>query len=197
MSYYGGRCTAPGQGILLPSSDNLSRRELIKIISISIHVPYHDVGIGSVSDKNKLSIRVSEEDLVQQEFSDRQCGRDITKIQRSRVKAASGVVVIDELHVIFGDLLGGCGEVVKVHFGEARRPIGVVIRHVHPLPERVNKGVVETLCRLIDFGDTENVINVTDDCHTLGRHQVGGCIPFVSSACIHIKPLWWSSRITR
>lgn len=63
-------------------------------------------------------MRVRDKDLVQQVFSDRKGGRNVTKVQWPRVKATTRVGIVNELHVVLGYLLWGCGEVVEVHFGE-------------------------------------------------------------------------------
>ena len=84
-----------------------------------------------------------------------------------------------------------------MHFRETPGPIGVIIRHVHPLSERVDEGVIETLCGLVDLRDSENIVDVADDCHTFGWHQVGSSVSFVGAAGKYIEPLWWSSRVAR
>lgn len=85
---------------------------------------------------------------------------------------------------------------MEVHLGEAPRPICIDIRHVHPLSEWIDKGIVEAFRRLPYLRDSENIINIAHDRHALCRHQVGSCISFLSAAGIYIESLWRSSCVT-
>lgn len=85
---------------------------------------------------------------------------------------------------------------MEVHLGETPRPICIDVRHVHPLSEWIDEGVVEAFCRPPYLCDSENIINIADNRYALCRYQVGSCISFLSAAGIYIESLWRSSRVT-
>lgn len=56
---------------------------------------------------------------------------------------------------------------MKVEVRDRSGPIGIDFRHVHPRRERSSKRVQETLLRIIDLGDTKNVVDIGDNGETL------------------------------
>jgi len=77
----------------------------------------HDVRVGCVRYEDKLSLRESLEDAVQQEFADTEGSADVGEVQRAVVEASAWVGGVDELHVVPRHLLGcGC-EVVEMCVG--------------------------------------------------------------------------------
>ena len=84
---------------------------------------------------------------------------------------------------------------MEVCVGQTFGPIGVNVRHVHPLHERIYESIVETFGRLIDFRDTEDVINVVNDGQTFRWYQVRGCVPLRALTSVNIEALRWTSSI--
>lgn len=76
--------------------------------SYHFRVVTHYVTVAGVGDQDELALGEGFEDLLQQKFANGECGRDIAKVERPGIEGATRVGAVDELHVVSGDLLGGC-----------------------------------------------------------------------------------------
>ena len=107
--------------------------DLIWELGDHLRIGAHDVAVAGVGDEDELAVRESAEDFLQQEFADGEGGADVAEVERSRVEGATGVGLVDEVHVVARHLFGRSGEVVEVIIRYAAGPVGVDLRHVHPL----------------------------------------------------------------
>lgn len=131
-------------------------------------------------------MRIRLEDLLQQEFTDAECLVNVAEVEGTRVKGTTRIGLVDEVHVVSGHLLRGCGEVVEMKVWDAARPVGVDIRHVHPGGKRPCKGVQQAFFWLIDFGDAKDVVNVTDDGEAGRGDQVSCCVARICSVGVDV-----------
>lgn len=92
-------------GARVPKKDTL---HLAWKVGRHFRVVTHDVAVAGVGDEDKLALRKCLKHLFQQEFADGQGGGDVAKVEGTGVERPAGVVVIDELHVVSGDLFGSC-----------------------------------------------------------------------------------------
>ena len=134
----------------------------------------HHVRVARVGHQHEFPLRIGLEDLLEQKLTDRQSRTDVAEVEGPRVEAAAGVGLVDEVHVVAGDLLGRGGEVVEVEVGDGARPVGVDVRHVHPGGEGAGEAVEETFRGLVDLGDAQDVVDVGDDGQAGLGNQIGG-----------------------
>lgn len=99
------------RGARVPQED---AEDLRWVVLVQLWVGFHDVRVGRVPDEDELPVGERLEDLVQQELAYRQRGREIGKVERSRVEGAERVRLVDEVHVVARDLLRRRGEVVEM-----------------------------------------------------------------------------------
>ena len=149
----------------------------------------HDVAVAGICYQDKLPLGVCLEDLLQQEFADRKRGADVAEVQWTRIEGATRVGLVDEIHIIASDLLGGGGQVVEVKVRNRARPIGVDIRHVHPGHERAGEGVEQALLGFVDFGNAKDVVNIGDDAQPGLGDEVGGGITVDVTLRIDVQAL--------
>ena len=76
-----------------------------------------------------------------------------------------------------------------MHCWNAVTPIAVNVGHVLPWCEWASEGVEQSLGRLVNFGDTENVIDIADDGQTGGRDQVCSSVSESRSTDISVYSL--------
>ena len=149
----------------------------------------HYIAVARISDQHKLSLRVCPEDLLEQIFTDTERLIDVTEVERTCVKRTTRVRLVNKVHVIPRDLLGGRRQVVEMKVGDAARPIGIDVGHVHPRSEWTREGIEETFFWLVDLGDPKNVVNVGDDREAGRRDQVGCCVARVCTIGVDIEAL--------
>lgn len=94
-------------------------------------VPHH-VAVGRVGHEDEFSSGKSLEDLDEEIFPDRQCGIDVAEVEGPGVEGTARVGLVDELHVVPRRLFRRRGQVVEVEVGQAARPVGIYLWHVHP-----------------------------------------------------------------
>ena len=134
--------------------------DLARVIFRQCRVRLHDIAVARVCHENELPLGVRQKDLVQQESSDLQCCANIAEIQGPGIEGAARVSLIDEVHVVAGHLFWSRSQVMEVEVWDAARPIGVDIRHVHPLRERTSKGVQETFLGIVYLGNAQDIIDI-------------------------------------
>ena len=115
--------------------------DLIREFGDHCRIIAHNVAVTRIRDEDEFALGKSAEDLLEQEFADGQGSADVAEVEGPRVEGTTGVGLVDEIHVIAGDLFGGGGEVVEVEVGDAARPVGVDLGHVHPGGEGAGEGV--------------------------------------------------------
>jgi hypothetical protein len=71
-------------------------------------------------------------------------------------------------------------KVVEMRIREAPGPVAVDFWHLLPSCEWAGERIEYPLVRLVDLGDTQNVVNVGNEGESLRRHKVGSRI---SDAC--------------
>lgn len=86
--------------------------------------------------------------------------------------------MVDELHVNAGSLFRGGSKVVEVIrvIGVLTRPGSEDLGHVKPGDEITGEGVEEAFFRLVDLGDAENVVDVSEDCVAFVGDEISGCV---------------------
>jgi hypothetical protein len=134
----------------------------------------HDIAVAGIGDKDKLSLREGLEDLGQKELADGKSGRNVGEVERTGIERSTGVMGVGEVHVSSGDLLGGGGQIVEMHVGQTLAPVGVDVGHVLPGDVLLGERVEQTLRRLVDLCDTEDIINITDNGETGSGYEVSG-----------------------
>ena len=170
----------------IPQKDTL---HLIREFRDHSRIIAHHVAVTRISDKDELPLRKGLEDLLEQEFADRERGGDVGEVERSRVEGSSGVCLVDEVHVVAGYLLGGCGQVVEVEVWDRFRPIGVDLGHVHPRGERAGEGIQQPFFRLVDLGYAQDIVDVRDDGKAFVGNEEGGGIADLDALCVDIQTL--------
>ena len=135
----------------IPQEDTF---DLTRVIFRHCRVRLHDIAVACVCHENELPLRVRLKDLVQQESSDAQGCADIAEIQGPSIEGAAGIGLVDEVHVVASHLLRSGSQVVEMEIWNAARPIGVDIRHIHPLRERASKRIQESLLWIVYLGNT-------------------------------------------
>lgn len=137
--------------------------DLVGEIRCELGVIAHYIAVAGIRHQDEFPLGVGGENLLEQEFPDAQGCADVAKVQRTGVKRTAGIRLVDEVHVIPRDLLRGGRQVVEVDTRDRPRPVGIDIWHVLPLGKRAGERVQEAFFRLVDFGHTENIINVRDN----------------------------------
>lgn len=75
---------------------------------------------------------------------------------------------------------------MEMEIWNALRPICIDIRHVHPWCEGFGERVEESIRRLIDSCDAQNIVNIRDDREASGGHKERGCVSSVCAVGIDI-----------
>ena len=88
---------------------NKNTRHLPRKILRHLRVLPHDIGVRSVAHEDEFALRVGLKDAVEQEFTDGERGVDVGEVEGTRVEGAERVGFVDEVHVVWGSLLGGGG----------------------------------------------------------------------------------------
>lgn len=156
-----------GRGIAKENTLNLTR-----VLGGHCRIIAHDIGIAGIGDEDKLPVREALEDLFKEEFPDCQGGGDIAKIEWSGIEAAAGISLVNEIHVVSSNLLGSGCQVMEMHGRNAFGPVSVDIWHVHPLDKRSRERIEEALFRIIDLGDSQDVVNIADDSQALVGDEI-------------------------
>lgn len=79
------------RGVLEPDALHLAR-----VVGGHLRVVGHDIAVGGVGDQDELALREGLEDLVEEEFADRERGGDVAEVEGPRVEGAEGVGLVDE-----------------------------------------------------------------------------------------------------
>ncbi len=69
----------------------------------------HDVAVASVGDEDEFPVGIGAEDFLEQVFADAEGLIDIAEVEGTGVEGTAGVGLVDEVHIIARDLLGGGG----------------------------------------------------------------------------------------
>ena len=85
----------------------------------------HNITVACIRNQDKLSLWKGLENFIEQELADAQRGADVAEVQRTIVKGASRVVLVDEIHVIASHLLRSGGQIMEPEVRKSARPIGV------------------------------------------------------------------------
>ena len=154
-----------------------------------MRIGFHDVAIARVSHQDEFPSRIGLEDFIEQVFADTERSRYVAEIEGSSVKGAARVGLVDEVHVIASDLLGGRRQVVEMDVWDGTRPIGVDLGHVFPLDEGAGEGIKEAFFGLVNLRYAEDIIDVANDGKSGGRNEIGGCIADVATFGVYIQTL--------
>lgn len=149
----------------------------------------HDIAVAGVGYEDELSLWECLEDLVQQELADTQGCADIAEVQRARVERTTWVGLVDEVHIIAGDLFGGRRQVVEMRAWDAAGPVCIDVWHVIPLRERLCERIEQPFLWRVDLGHSQNVINVRDDGQAFRRSKIGCCVPVDVTLCVDVQAL--------
>ena len=156
----------------------------------------HDIRIAGIGHKDKLPLRKRLENLDEQVLPDRQRRRDVGEVEGPGVEGATGVSLVDEVHVVAGDLLGGRGQVVEVEVVDGSGPVGVDLGHVHPGHEGASEGVQEAFFGLVDLGDAQDVVDVGDDRQAFVGNEEGGGVADFGTLGVDVHPLYLGGGVT-
>ena len=85
----------------------------------------HNITVACIRNQDELSLWKGLEDFIEQEFADAQRSADVAEVQRTIVKGASRVGLVDEIHVIASHLLRSGGQIMEPEVWKSPRPIGV------------------------------------------------------------------------
>jgi len=80
--------------------------DLTRVIRGQLRVGFHDVRVTGICHQDEFAVGKCLEDLVEQELSDRKRRGDIAEIERAGVETATGIGLVDEVHVVACDLPG-------------------------------------------------------------------------------------------
>ena len=78
---------------------------------------------------------------------------------------------------------------MEVKVGNAARPVGVDVRHVHPRRKRARERVQQPFFGLVDFGNAQDVVDVVDNGQTGRGNEVGGCVSRVRAVGVDVQAL--------
>ncbi len=79
-----------------------------------MRIGFHDIAIARVGHQDKFPSWIRLKYFIEEEFADAERSRYVAEIERSGIEGATRVGLVDEIHVIAGDLLGGRCQVVEM-----------------------------------------------------------------------------------
>ena len=112
------------------NTQDLVQKEIHEVRSYVRWVISHNITIARIRNQDELSLWKGLENFIEQELADAQRSADVAEVQRTIVKGASRVVLVDEIHVIASHLLRSGGQVMEPEVRKSARPIGIDIYHL-------------------------------------------------------------------
>lgn len=157
----------------------------------------HNITVAGIRNEDEFTLGEGSEDLLQEELPDGQRSADVAKVQRPCIKTATGVCLVDKVHIISGNLLRSRGQVVEVHIWQAFGPIGIDVWHVHPWSVRTGERVEKAFLWLVNLSDAQDVVDIIDDGQTSARNQIGRGIACVCAIGVNVDALGRARSIAR